>query len=88
VGLLFVLVQSKHGNSLFWYRSETTETNCFKTNRKTVKKEKKKKPRKNPKLLVKTAKYAPYQTVLVGLLFVSVQSKHRNSLPKQMFCFG
>ncbi len=30
VGLLFDLVQSKHRNSLFWYR---TETNCFKTNR-------------------------------------------------------
>jgi hypothetical protein len=26
------------------------------------------------------AKYAPCQTVSVGLLFVSVQSKHRNSL--------
>jgi hypothetical protein len=28
----------------------------------------------------KIAKYAPYQTDSVGLLFVSVQSKHRNSL--------
>jgi light-regulated signal transduction histidine kinase (bacteriophytochrome) len=28
----------------------------------------------------KIAKYAPYQTVSVGLLFVSVQSKHRNSV--------
>jgi hypothetical protein len=28
----------------------------------------------------KIAKYAPYQTVSVGLLFVSVQSKHRNCL--------
>ncbi len=27
VGLLFVLVQPKHQNSLFRYRSETTETN-------------------------------------------------------------
>jgi len=27
VGLLFVLVQSKHRNSLFRYRTETTETN-------------------------------------------------------------
>ncbi len=34
VGLLFVSVQSKHRNSLFRYRSETTETNCFETNRK------------------------------------------------------
>ncbi len=32
VGLLFVLVQSKHRNSLFRYMSETTETNCFETN--------------------------------------------------------
>ncbi len=32
VGLLFVLVQSKHRSSLFWYRSETTKTNCFETN--------------------------------------------------------
>ncbi len=29
---------------------------------------------------VKNGKYAPYQSVSVGLLFVSVQSKHRNSL--------
>jgi hypothetical protein len=29
----FVSVQSKHRNSLFWYRSETTKTNCFETNR-------------------------------------------------------
>ncbi len=32
VGLLFVSVQSNHRNSLFRYRSETTETNCFETN--------------------------------------------------------
>ncbi len=32
VGLLFVSVQSKHRNSLFRYRIETTETNCFETN--------------------------------------------------------
>jgi hypothetical protein len=38
-----------------------------------------KKP-KNPKFSVKIAKYALYQTVSVGLLFVLVQSKHRNSL--------
>jgi hypothetical protein len=29
VGLLFVSVQSKHRNSLFRYRSETTETNIL-----------------------------------------------------------
>ncbi len=29
VGFLFVSVQSKHRNSLFWYRSETTETNVL-----------------------------------------------------------
>jgi len=32
VGLLFVSVRSKHRNSLFRYRSETTETNCLETN--------------------------------------------------------
>ncbi len=31
-------------------------------------------------MAVKITKYALYQTVSVGLLFVSVQSKHRNSL--------
>jgi hypothetical protein len=32
VSLLFVLVQLKHHNSLFRYRSKTTETNFFETN--------------------------------------------------------
>jgi hypothetical protein len=41
-----------------------------------------KKPEK-PKFFEKIPKYAPYQTVSVGLLFVSVQSKHRSSL----FCY-
>jgi amino acid permease len=36
--------------------------------------------RNNPKFSKKIPKYAFYQTVLVALLFVSVQSKHRNSL--------
>jgi hypothetical protein len=36
--------------------------------------------RKNPKFPEKLPKYAPYQTVSVGLLFVLVQSKHRKSL--------
>jgi hypothetical protein len=50
VGLLFVLVQLKHRNSLFRFRSETTETNCFETNGKNPKKpEKTGKKRKNPK---------------------------------------
>jgi len=46
-------------------------------------KKKTKKPEKNGKtlnLLYKIAKFAPYQTVSVSLLFVSVQSKHRKSL--------
>jgi hypothetical protein len=74
VGLLFVSVQSKHRNSLFRYRSETTGTNCFETNRKI------RKNRKTLNFLKKQTKYTPYQTVSVGLLFVSVQPKHRNSV--------
>ncbi len=35
---------------------------------------------KQPKIFWKIPKYALYQTVSVGLLFVSVQSKHGNSL--------
>ncbi len=69
VGLLFVSVHAKHQNSLFWYWSETTETNRTKP----------KKP-ENHKFSEKIPKYAPYQSVSAGLLFVSVQSKHRNSL--------
>jgi hypothetical protein len=38
------------------------------------------KNRETPKFSEKIPKYAPYQTVLVGLLFVWVQSKHRISL--------
>jgi hypothetical protein len=78
-------------NSLLRYRIETTETPKQTVSKQTEKTEKKtKKPRKklkknektekNHKFSVKIAKYAPYQTVSVGLLFVSVQSKHRNSL--------
>jgi hypothetical protein len=77
VGPLFVSVQSKHRNSLFRYRSETTKTNCFEVNQKQ------KKSKKNVKtlnFLKKVPKHASYQTVSVGLLFVSVQLKHRNSL--------
>jgi hypothetical protein len=67
------------------------ETLCFgieaKQPKQTKKNEKKtKKPKKNEKtgkiqkILLKKSKYAPYQTVSVGLLFVSVESKQRNSL--------
>ncbi len=35
---------------------------------------------KNLKFSEKILKYAPYQTVSVGLLFILVQSKHQNSL--------
>ncbi len=70
MGLLLVSFQSKHPNSLFRYRSKTTKTNCFETNRK-----KPKKKRKNPTFSVKIANYASYQTVSVGLLFVLGQSK-------------
>jgi hypothetical protein len=70
VGLLFVSVQSKQRNFLFLYRSETTETKCFETNRK------KPKNRKNSTFSEKIPKYALYQIVSVGLLFVSIQSKH------------
>ncbi len=38
VGLLFVKVQLKYWNSLFRYRSKTTEINCFKTNQNKLKK--------------------------------------------------
>ncbi len=88
VGLLFFSVQLKHRNSLLWYRSETTKTNCFKTIQNKSK-------QTNPKLSEKIPKYALNQTVSVALLFISVQSKHRNSLfqytvevkqPKQTFC--
>jgi hypothetical protein len=45
--------------------------NCFETNRNK---------QKQPKIFCKIPKYALYRTALVGLLFVSVQLKHRNSL--------
>jgi hypothetical protein len=51
------------------------------------------KNRENPKFSEKIPKYAPYQTVWIGLLFIS--PKHRKSLfrykvkqLKQTFCFG
>jgi hypothetical protein len=76
------------------------ETLCFGTEAKQPKQtvlkqtEKTEKTGKTLNFLKKIAKYAPYQTVSVGILFVSVQSKHRNSLfsieakkPKHTFCF-
>jgi hypothetical protein len=48
-------VQSKHRNSLFRYRSETTETNYFETTQN-----KPKTNRKSPKFPEKIPKYAPY----------------------------
>jgi hypothetical protein len=83
---LFVSVQGKHWNSLFQNRSETTETNCFETNWNKA---------KQIETILNFLK--KYQNMLfcVALLFVSVQSKYRNSLfryrmkqPKQTFCFG
>jgi hypothetical protein len=62
------------------------ETLCFiieaKQPKQTISKqtEKNQKNRKNPKFSEKIPKYAPYQTVSVGFLFVLVQSKHRKSL--------
>jgi hypothetical protein len=50
------------------YRNNRNKQNCFETNRN------------NPKFSAKKTKYALFQTVSVGLLFVSVQSKHQNSL--------
>ncbi len=40
VGVLFVSDQSKHRNSQFRYRTETTEINCFETNRNKQKQNK------------------------------------------------
>jgi hypothetical protein len=74
VGLLFVSVQSKHRISLFRYRTETTETNCFKQTKTNQNKP------KHPKFSEKRPKYPLYHTVLAVLRFVSVQSKHPNSL--------
>jgi hypothetical protein len=58
------------------------ETLCFgieaKQPKQTISNQNKpKKNWKNPKFPEKLGKYTLYQTVLVGLLFVSVQSKHR-----------
>jgi hypothetical protein len=57
--------------------NQNIETLCFGIEVKQPKqtKTKRKKP-ENPKYPEKIPKYAPHQTVSVGLLFVSVQSKH------------
>ncbi len=77
---------------LFWlvfclFRfNQNIKTLCFgieaKQPKQTILKQTKtnRKKRKNPKFSDKNTKYAPYQTVWVGLLFVSVQSKHQKSL--------
>ena len=75
VGLLFISVQSKHRNSLFRYRTETTESNCYETDQN-----KPKQTKTTLHFLKKIQIYALYHTVSVALLFVSVQSKHQNSL--------
>jgi hypothetical protein len=49
VGFLFVSVESKHRNSLFQYRSETTKTNCFGIEAKQPKQTVSKQTEKNQK---------------------------------------
>ena len=53
-------------SNLYW--NNRNKNNCFETNQN------------NPKFSAKISKYALFQTVWVGLLFVSVQLKHQNSL--------
>jgi hypothetical protein len=70
---------------LFWF-NRNIETLCFgieaKQLKQTISKQTKmnQKKREKPKISFKNSKYAPYQTVSIGLLFVLVQSKHRKSL--------
>ncbi len=81
VGLLFVLVQSKHGNSLFQYRIRNNQNKMFRNKPEQIET-----TRNNTKFYEKIPIYALYQTVSVGLLFVLVQSKHRNSLFRYTGC--
>ncbi len=68
-------------NCLFRYRSETTKTPKQKTEKNQKNREKNRKNRKTHTFSVKKLQnICSYQTLSVGLLFVSVQSKHRNSL--------
>ncbi len=71
VGLLFVSVQSKIETLGFGIEAKQPKQIVLKqteTNWKTL------------NLLEKIPKFAPYQTVSVVLLFVSVQLKHQNAL--------
>jgi hypothetical protein len=63
----------RNENKKIWFVSFCFET--IETNRNVSKQTK-----KTLNFFIKIPKYALYQTVPVGLLFVSVQSKHRNSL--------
>jgi hypothetical protein len=56
VGLLFVLAQSKHQNSLFRYRSKTTEKTVLKQTKKIEKTEKTEKTEKNQQKTKKNKK--------------------------------
>jgi hypothetical protein len=74
VDLLFVSVQSKHQNSLFRYRIETTKTKCFETNRN--------KPEK-PQIFLKI-----YQNMLPIKLFWLVFRLFRFNQNTETLCFG
>jgi hypothetical protein len=77
VGLLFVSVQSKHRNSLFRYRSKTTETNCFETNQN------------KPKQTGKTLNFQnKYQNMLPIKLFRLVFCLLRFNQSIETLCFG
>jgi hypothetical protein len=60
---------------LFWFH-RNIKTLCFSIESKQPKQTVSKQTRKTLSFLKKIPKDAPYQTVSVGLLFVSVQSKH------------
>jgi hypothetical protein len=76
VGLLFVSFNRNIETLCFGIEAKQPKQTVSKQTKKNKKKRKKRKNRKTPNFSVKIAKYAPCQTVLVGLLFVSVQSKH------------
>ncbi len=70
------------GSVELWKLSVLVYTVEEKQPKQTVSKqtEKNEKTEKTLNFLYKIAKYAPFKTVSVGLLFVSVQAKRRNSL--------
>jgi hypothetical protein len=74
VGLLFVLVIQNIETLYFGTEAKQLKQTVSKQTEKIEKTE------KTLNFQKKIPKYAPYQTVLVGLLFVSVQSKHQNSI--------